>query len=455
MTTAPLTIAIKGGGVAGWLSACALAPQLGHAIASIFVDDHGGADESLGLVSPVEIAFPATLEIFARLGISEADLIRYCGANVHLGQAVTGWQGDNETNFIPSGSVVAPLGPVSFHHLALRLRASGKPIRPSDYSLEAMCAQSGRFGPASANPRSVLSTLRHGLHIETAGLGAFAKQLALNRGVQQGQGQPSSRDLVLDCKGPSDKVSKSAFEDWSHLWPIMGYQWTSRAATSPNPPLYIHTQANASGWSQSLCTRGGEHQLHAINTKQGNAPRLGRLQHPWHNNIVAIGAAAAMLPPSAGLGLHAALSAIDHLLAHLPRTADMAVEANEYNRVVGAQLDHAHTWSALPFALNSRVGQPFWDQARTCKAIGDVDALLQTWSRLGRLRTLDGDWFDEQAWLAILWAHGALPGRYDQVADGIPIQAIEGHFEKIRSVMLTAIGTLPSHGAYLQSVLAS
>jgi tryptophan 7-halogenase len=455
MTSAPLTIVIKGGGIAGWLSACALAPQLGHAIAKIFVDDDGGPDESLGLVSPVEIALPATLEMFACMGISEADLIRNCGATIHLGQAITSWQGGDETQFIPSGSVIAPLGPVSFHHLALRLGARSQPIRLSDYSLEAMCAQSGRFGPASANPRSVLSTIRHGLHIETAGLCALAKQLALSRGAQQGQGQNNPGDFVLDCTGPNRVVSTSAFEDWSHLWPMMHYQWTSRAVTSPSPPLYVHTQATVSGWSQSLWTRGGENQLHAISDKQADAPRLGRLHQPWHENVVAIGGSAAMLSPSAGLGLHAVLSGLDQLIAHLPRTADMAVEANEYNRVVGAQLDHAHTWSALPFALNNRAGQPFWDHARRCRAIGDLDALLQTWSRLGRLRMLDGDWFDEQAWIASLWAHGALPARYDQVANGIPIQAIESHFEKIRSVMLTAIGTLPSHCTYLQSVLAS
>jgi tryptophan 7-halogenase len=469
-----MRIVIAGGGVCGWLAAFAMCRYLGRTITSVTLVDTKRHSDTCEDDSTALIALPQTLRLLEKMGVSEADLLANAGASFHLGQAFSGWLGDDTTHFLPTGLVKAPIGPVSFHHLALRLIASGMPIRLSDYSLEAMCAQTERFAAASLDQRSVLSTLVHGLHIESNGLIAWLRQSALARGCQEIVGDiasiaraengeieqiicshlpPIQGDLFLDCSGRDRVLSKQDFVVFSNDAAKIRFDWTSRPRTGSSLPLFAHSQASNGGWTHSFCTQSGEHRIRAsVATMTGTD--IGRLNALWDGNCVALGSAGAIVPPTSGLVLHNCVAGVDSLMSLLPSTDSLDAEAAEYNRIMTADVDQAQTWAALPFALNQRIGQPLWDAFRTGTQTRNIANLLETWTKLGRLNAGDeGNWFDDQDWISMLWTCGVLPRRYDQVANGINIDAIKSHFDKVRSIMLAAIGTLPRHGDYLRTIV--
>jgi tryptophan 7-halogenase len=233
----------------------------------------------------------------------------------------------------------------------------------------------------------------------------------------------------------------------------MRYDWTSRPRTGPSLPLFAHSQASNVGWIHSFCTQNAEHQIRAsVATMTGTD--IGRLKALWDGNCVALGSAGTVVPPTSGLALHNCVASVDLLMALLPSTDSFGAEATEYNRIVTADVDQAQTWTALPFALNQRIGQPLWDTFRTGTQTRNIVNLLETWTKLGRLNVGDeGNWFDDQDWISMLWTCGVLPRRYDQVANGIDIDAVKSHFDKVRSIMLGAIGTLPRHADYLGTIV--
>jgi tryptophan 7-halogenase len=468
-----MRIVIVGGGVAGWLTALNFSALIGSAITSVaLIEDIGrGADPE----PPVYIALPATLSALEKVGLSEADLICKANASVHLGYAFSGWQGDETTQFIATGAAEAPLGPVSFLQLALRRQAEGTPIRLADYSLEAICAQSERFAPASNDQRSVLSILTHGLHIEAVGLTALMRERALARGAisiegrfvsarVDGQGDiscldvsgrdPVHADLYIDCSGSQRLLSNRPVFAWPSQLPNTSFKWASRPRTGPSLPLFVHAQAAPDGYALNICTGANQYQLRATSEAQGGPP-LGRLAQVWRGNCVAIGGAAANFSPMAGLDLHAIVSGIDQLITHLPATASTQFEAGEYNRIFCAQLDQASLWSLLPFALNARVGEAFWDQARATRDDSGLAPILERWTKLGRIIGTEFDWFDDHAWAATFTGAGLWPARYDQVANGFDLDVITAHLQKVRSIMIAAVGTLPPHLDYLNSVVSN
>jgi tryptophan 7-halogenase len=470
-----MRVVIVGGGLSGWLTAHAFSRLTSANITSVCVlnDVASVACDA----APVQIARAPTLRLLGKAGINEADLLAYAGASFHLGYAYTGWQGDEATHFLATGVVKAPIGPVSFHHLALRMIASETPLRLSDYSLEAMCAQTQRFAPASSDPRSILSTLNHGLHIETDGFVAWVKQKAMALGTQEietrvltvkrneqedmtaiacADGLTIEGDFFIDCSGHSRLLSQRQIINPAPQIPNTRYDWTSRARSGPDLPLFVHAQASNGGWTHSLCTQHHEHQLRVSIGGDRQLSDFGRLEQIWSGNCVAIGETAATFPPSTGLELQVIVAGIDLLMTLLPSPTSTGVEAHEYNRIFSADLDQALTWNALPFALNKRERQPLWDAMRTASRSPSVETLVDTWTRLGRLNAGEGgDLFDDMDWIAMLWAFGVMPSRYDQVADGIDVQAIAAHFAKIRDVMHAAIGKLPAHSDYIRAALSS
>jgi tryptophan 7-halogenase len=468
-----MRVVIVGNDLSCWLTAYSLSALLGSVVTSICV-----LDDSRNAVSnfvPVHVVAPQTLRLLEKSGISEADLLAHAGASFHLGYAFTDWLGDGATHFLATGIVKAPIGPVSFHNLALRISAGGTPVRLSDYSLEAMCAQTQRFAPASSDPRSILSTLNHGLHIETDRFIAWLKQKATRQGsrhiqanivdvtrdkhgnitlIQCADGLNVEGDLFVDCSGTNRALSPQTFLFQSAQFVDLRCNWTSRPRSGPDLPLFVHALASNDGWTNSLCTQNHEHQLCVSIGSDCRSANFGRLDQIWSGNCVAIGEAAASFPNTTDLGLHVIAAGLDLLMTLLPSPASNGVEAHEYNRIFAAALEQAQTWAALPFVLNQRLSQPFWNALKSGSQSTSITALLDTWTQLGRLNAGESDdWFEDMDWVSMLWAFGAMPLRYDQVADGISKVVIAAHFAKVRSVMHAAIGKLPSHADYIHAAL--
>ncbi len=476
------TIVIAGGALAGWMAASVLSRRISRQFTDIIVIDDGATDDSLGPAVPALASLPSARHFHAQFGYDEDAIINATGGGFSLGTAISGWTQSGKAIFHPFGDTGASMGHVSFHHLAARLRAEGVSINLADYALAALCAQTNRFVRPLPDNSSVLSTLDYGLLLDTARYCEMFKRDALANGVTAVDGAilraeidadglvtsvatnagPIAADLFLDCTGSSASIIGAlpgvVFQDWSHWLPCD--RLTSTSFTSQEPPLpYAHLAAQDAGWGLFLSNMGMQYEMtvsHGTLTSDQSADRTfyrsGRRSTLWQGNVVALGAAAAVIDPLSPLSLHILQSAIQHLLALLPATKSSMVEAAHFNEVMSAELDCARDFAIMPYKLNGRIGAPFWDG---CRAIAVPDTLthkIELYRATGRISLHDGEIMTEADWVACFDAQGIFPARYDPAANAISVDQIQQHFDRIRQVMLGEVRQMPFHMAYLQSI---
>ncbi len=484
-------IVIASAGVAGWMTASALARSISPAQWSIHVLDEGQDDDSLGVSVAAEPTLPATPAWHAALGYDENALICGAGATFSLGIAQTGWNGSTAPAFCPFGDIGAAIGPVAFHQLVAKARHSGADIKLTNYALAALCAQADRFARPAADDRSVHASLMYGLNLRLSDYAEMLRADALAHGVTQtstgiaavqtgpdglisalitDEGAPVAGDLFIDCTGPRAALISTrpgaGMIDWSHWLPCdRALDFTHRSGTTA---LFSHTQAHAAGWQRFVPLQDSMQCTHVYaSAAQSDAQALSmcaapfaRIQHfvsgrqniAWQGNCVAIGGAAAVIDPLAATAVHLAQSAISQLITLLPSEPSAQAEATEFNRAMAEIYDGARDFAILSYKLNRRARDPFWQQ---CQAMAVPERLahkIALYESCGRIALHDGESFDANSWICQFEALGLRPRRYDALADSIPDASLHAHFTQVRNLMLGAVARMPTHAAYIAHI---
>jgi tryptophan 7-halogenase len=382
--------------------------------------------------------------------------------------AMSNWTANPAPAFHPFGETGASFGSVAFHQLAARLRAESQNVNLANYSVAALCAQSGRFARPPADDRSVLSTMKYGLHLDTKGYATFLKKEALACGVvviaggvgaveiedgliaavKSKSGDRIEGDLFIDCTGASalliSQMPGSIFEDWSSTLPCN--RALSRSIPGDNAMPYTHVGAHSAGWQRFANAQGTQSELFVYDAnilpdpQTGDTPyafKSGRLTKPWIGNCIAIGGAAAIIDPVASTQLTLAESAILRLVTLLPHDRACAIESAEYNRQATDELDCVFDFATLHYPQNAPV-------------LPDRLAhRIAVYESCGRVVMHDGEIFETTNWVSLFDALGITPRLYDPMADGIDIKNIAGHLAQIRSVMIQAVATCPPLKDYI------
>lgn len=458
-------IVIVGGGVAGWMSALALGRALPH-VALTLVEVEG-PDRSLGPFGPAETSLPEFSRFLAEHGIDEDALLRAGRGGFALGAAFSGWGGEGSAWFLPFGEVGAPMGAVAFHHVAARVRAGGRDFRLADFSLAAVAAASGRFARPSDDPRSVLSSYGYGLSLDRAALAKMLRQAAGNvaqhaapfarsigavEGVELADGTRVEGDLYLDCTGPAALLHGGAFESWK-AWLPCDRAVERFVPQEGVPPPYAHAGAHDAGWLRTVPLVGGQGEALLYASAHGEALpgaapfECGRRVEAWRGNVVAIGAAAALIEPLHGHALQLVQNALERLVTLLP--SGSGVEAAEYNRLTAREADRVRDFAILHYKTATRPG-PFWDAARSMEVPEPLQYKLDLYASRGRVPMYDDELFERPDWIAALDGQGVRARRWDALADAIPEPALLQHFGRLRELILQAAKGMPHHGATLQ-----
>lgn len=472
-------IVIAGGGVAGWLSALVLGRALAGGGQRITLVETGGPDHGLGPIGPALTLFPGAVGFLADLGLDERLLIARARASYSLGSAFS----DSHDWFLPYGETGAPIGPVGFHHLVARLRRRGAELRLADYSLAALAAQAGRFAHPSEDPRSILSTLEYGLHVERAALAALLRERAaplvalaatpFGRAVQDEDGEiraialaDGSRidgDLFLDCTGPARLLIGPEVESWAQWFPC-DRAVEQLAAVEGTPPPYAHAGAHEAGWQVTVPLQGGQGQTLLYSSAHLDAGQVGgrsvpfecgRARQVWRRNVIALGAAAALFEPLHPVAPQLLIDSLRRLITLFPGDKAGGPEAAEYERLTSAEIERTRDFLVLHGALDRREGEAFRDAARAAPLPGRLRYTLDLYASRGALALHDGEVFETSAWIAALDGLGMRPRRYDALADEIPEEKLRRHFERLREAIIAGVKQMPGHGAWLAQVLES
>ncbi|KQT32715.1 tryptophan halogenase [Sphingomonas sp. Leaf412] len=487
------SIAIVGGGSAGWMAAATLARLLGPGYATITLVE----SEEIGTVGVGEATIPQMRTFNRMLGIDEDEFVRETKGSFKLGIQFVDWGRLGHTYFHPFGGYGVDMAGVSFHAYFLRLRALGEAPSIDAYSLQAMASRGDRFMRSIDAGNSPLSDIAYAYHFDAGLYARYLRRYAEARGVVRREGRIVSverdgesgnvagvtlaeggrveADLFVDCSGFRALLIGEAmgndFVDWGHWLPCdraVAVPCAGRAEMTP----YTRSTARTAGWQWRipLQHRTGNGHVYAsaylsddeaaatlLANLDGDAladPRLIRFRTGhrakfWDGNVVALGLAAGFMEPLESTSLWLVQSGLARLLAMFPdRDFDAATTAR-YNRILTTEFEEIRDFLILHYHATQRRDTPFW---RYCADMAVPDRLaekMRVYAAHGRVFRENEELFNDTSWFAVM--HGQLlPVKaHDPVADAMDLATTRARLAEIARAVANSADYMPGHRAFV------
>jgi tryptophan 7-halogenase len=486
------SIAIVGGGTAGWLTAASLGRFLPHLKGRIRLIESA----AIGTVGVGEATIPPIVEYLRTLGIEENELVRRTQATFKLGIVFDGWTRPGHTYIHPFGPTGRPKRGVPFAACWFQQRAHGAAAPLEEYSLQAVAARQGRFMRPVPVAKSPLQTITYAWHLDATLLAGYLRGYAEAHGVirtegklrgatlrpQDGyiaslsleSGEEIAADLYIDCTGFRGLLIEEAlhtgYEDWTHWLPC------DRAIAAPCEragPLSSHTLATARdvGWQwriplqhrvgngyvySSRFMRDDEAQSLFLASLEGRPLRdplplrftTGRRRLCWNRNCVAIGLAAGFLEPLESTGIHMIQRGIVTLLQFFPDRSFRQPDIDQYNRQLAFESERIRDFLIVHYQRTARAGA-FWQYCRDMPLPESLRERLELFRGYGRIVRDERELFPVQSWLYLLTGQECFPERYDPIADALTTAQARQLLEDTRVVVARCAAGMPMHEAFI------
>ena len=431
------TVAVVGGGTAGWLTASIIAAR--HRSAS---ESEAGVRVVL-LESPQvknlgvgEGTWPTMRDTLKKIGLSEATFIRECDASFKQGSKFVGWQcGGDEKYYHPFS---APQGYGSFN-LAEHWLESDEDNSFADY----VCSQSRiadqGLAPKTANTPEYAFQLNYGYHLDAGKFIDLLQKHAIDQlGVEHvlghvddvvsaangdiasltlDDGRTVEAELFIDCSGFAARLIGEHYQIPFVAKKDVLFNDHAVAAQVPyvSDQVAVSTCTTATAhdsgwlWDIPLPTRRGvgcvfssrycdEEQARAVLSNyiaadknlsaEGVTPRLikfepGHRQTFWHQNCVAVGVSSGFVEPLEASALVMIEKSADWISEQLPESREaMDVLAKRFNQLTASRWDSIISFLKLHYALTERKDSDYWrdhcDPKSMPEQLGDALALWQT-----------------------------------------------------------------------------
>jgi tryptophan 7-halogenase len=490
-------VVIVGGGIAGWMSAAALARALGAQPMSIRLIEAAGLPAEPDFFAE-ESTLPALRAMHRILAIDERQFMRATEATFRLGTEFVDWSAPGHRWMHPCGTVGATLESIPFHHLWLFARqpdAEGF----DDFSLAAQAARGGKFAIPSADPRSVLSTLSYAFHLDAVLYAQCLRRYAEERGVVRTEGQVKEvkrraadgfiealvlengeridGDLFIDCSGLRGVLIEEAlgtgYEDWSQWLPCDRVVAVPSASAGELIPC-TRSIARSAGWQWRIplqhrvgngyvyCSRyisddeAASMLLAHLDGEALASPRqwrftTGRRKKFWNRNCVAIGSAGGFMEPLESTSIHLVQSGIVKLLALFPDRSFDPAEAAEYNRLMSSEYARIRDFLALHYRLSARE-EPFWHQCRDATAPPLLERKIDLFASRARVVLYDDETFGESSWVSVFLGQRFWPKRSDPRVATVDLEVTRERLRRMHATIRDAAASMPSHRASLEQM---
>lgn len=486
------TIAVIGGGTAGWMAAAALARKLGQTVRITLVES-----AEIGTVGVGEATIPPILNYNKFLGLDEDAFVRATQATFKLGIELRDWGAIGDVYQHPFGRFGLDFDDTAFHQHWLRSRKLGDPGSIEQYSLPAVAARAGKFFRPVEDPRNILSMLAYAFHFDASLYAAFLRTYAEDRGVvrQEGRivevlqrpldgfiqgvrlesGEVVEADLFIDCSGFRglliEQTLEAGFDDWSH-WLPCDRAVAAPSARSSEPEPFTRSTAREAGWQwriglQHRVGNGYVHCSQFISEDEATSvlltnldgellgePRTlrftaGRRRRSWIKNCVALGLAGGFLEPLESTSIHMVQTGIFRLLALFPDLSFDPCQIDEYNRQTGTEYDRVRDFIILHYHATTRNDAPLWDYVRTMDIPETLSRKLALFRGQGRFFREEEELFSEASWVAVMLGQGVEPRGYDPVADVHEADKVQMRMERYRDMVAHAASEMPSHQTFI------
>jgi tryptophan halogenase len=483
------SIAIVGGGTAGWLAASILAraAPAGTAISVI---------ES-GQIAPIgvgEASIPPFIDLLRLLGIETHEFVRATGATYKLGILYRDWLAPGHEYWHPFGTFGATVGRRPFHHYWHHAVAADLNPRIAEFSLCAALAEAGKFRFPDPRAQGVAAGMRYALHFDATTVAGYLRQFAAGLGVQRYErtvatatrradgfideiiftdGGRLGADLYIDCSGFQgvliEQVLNSGYVDWGAVLPC------DRAVAAPTamsaaPPPYTLASARSAGWQWRipLQQRFGNGYVYcsshlsdaaAIDDLLGKVgaplsePRVlrftaGHRQRLWSHNCVALGLACGFLEPLESTSIQLVINGVFNLLDHFPDRDFDPANIGAYNRELIEEFEHIRDFLVLHYWATRRIDTPFWRDVQTVRLPQTLVQRIELYQGTGRIRARAGELFTDLSWFYVFAGLGLRPAAPDPLIDATARAGAQRLIQALQQNIAREVRGAPSHESY-------
>ncbi len=488
------SIAIVGGGTAGWMAAASLAKFLKNLNCSIRLVE----SEQIGIVGVGEATIPPIMDFIRGLGVDENDLVRNTRATFKLGIEFRDWTRIGHSYMHPFGQTGFNMGPVAFSAYWLKALREGKAARLEEYSLQAVAAYAGKFMRPVQAANSPVAGITYALHFDASLFARYLRKIAEADGVLRTEGRVKSvslkaengfidaltlesgerveADLYIDCSGFRglliEEALQTGYERWNHWLPC------DRAAAVPCERTqalssFTRATAKAAGWQwriplQHRVGNGYVYSSDFVSDAQAHEELLsgiegqaladplklqfatGRRKQFWNRNCVSLGLSSGFLEPLESTSIHFIQRGIAMLLTLFPDRAFRSAEIDRYNKIIGAEYERVRDFLLLHYSSTEREDSELW---RYCRNVAKPDSLqerIELFRSHGRILREDFELFPAQSWLYVFVGQNVMPESDDPLVGMLDPRAVSDNLADMRDVIRQCVQAMPSHEDFIR-----
>lgn len=489
------SVAIIGGGTAGWMSAAAITKSFGRAIDVVLIES-----EEIGTIGVGEATIPALSQFNRLLEIDEAEFVRQTQGSFKLGIQFNDWGKIGDSYIHGFGTIGRDLGLLPFHQYWLKARSAGRAKDIGHYSLNTIAAPQGKFmtPPSDAPPNTPLAEIAYAYHFDAVLYAKFlrgraeaqgarrieGKVVAVDQSAESGfvdsvsleNGEKISADLFLDCSGFRALLIGGTlgveFDDWTHWLPC------DRAVVAPCEKVgpvtpYTRATAHTAGWQFRipLQKRTGNGHVYSsqfssddeaadvlIKNLDGRPlgdPKLlkfrtGKRRKLWDRNVIAIGLAGGFLEPLESTAIYLIQSGINRLMNLFPTSSCDRALQDVYNAQLEFEYQRIRDFLILHYHATTRDDSEFWNHVRTMSVPDTLKSAMELFSSNGQFFRQGDELFVLASWVQVMLGQGVYPRSYHPAVDWVAdhdVLALVTHVEK---VLESNVRLMPHHEAFIE-----
>lgn len=485
-------IIIVGGGSAGWMTAAALANDLGESCDITLIES-----EAIGTVGVGEATIPPIRYFNQRLGIDEATFVRETHGSFKLGIEFIDWSRKGHAYFHPFGHYGAEFDNVPFYQHWMHAHLNGDTTPIDEYSMAWAASKAGKFSHPLSDRRNVQSRFDYAYHFDATLYAAYLRKYAEARGVSRVEGRVVNAqqdsdtgfiasvtmeddrayeaDLFIDCSGffglLIEKTLETGYQDWSQWLPCNRAVAVPCKKTSDIIP-FTRSTAKSAGWqwriplqhrtgngyvycSDYLDAEAAEAELlSSLDGAPMTEPKhlkfvTGRRNKFWNKNCVSIGLSAGFMEPLESTSLHLIQYGIMRLLALFPDSAMSPLLAEEYNALTIAEYERIRDFLILHYTATRRDDSEFWRYCANMPIPERLSYKIEHFRSHGMVISDERELFHNPSWIAVYLGQDIVPQRAPAMArhrEGVPVK---DRLTQIRQAMAQAVDAMPSHEAFI------
>ena len=489
------SIVILGGGTSGWMSAAALSHHFQQSDVKITLVE----SSQLGTIGVGEATIPTLRRFYAKLGLSDLDVLKATAATCKLGIEFKNWY-KKDTSFIhPFGIYGQGTREVGFHHYWLRQKQHQGAAPLEEYSLGVKLARENRFALPNEKPESQLEIFDWALHFDAALFADVMKDVSLKNKVdlidnkvehvktcqQTGNietllfedGQTLTGDLFIDCSGFKalliEQALQTGYRDWSE-WLFCDRAVAVQSESVEAPISRTVSTAHEAGWQWKIPLQHRQGNGHvyasqfiddqqALDTLTNNVegkllhePRQfsftpGRRNKAWNKNCIAVGLSSGFLEPLESTSIALVETAINKIVDTFESgTFYTDDDVARFNEITVLEYERVRDFIILHYKATQRDDSPMWRACQEMTLPEPLKAKIEMYLTKGDVKQYPFEIFGKDSWLAIFDGFKLYPNTYDKRAENMPLDYLTKNLDYMKQRVQKSVDNAPMHSEFLK-----